>query len=370
MKILKMISCLLVIGTPVLGSTSKISEQEELVVLSALNNICGDSWCGGDLEIAFKALTCPSDKKGCEIELIAQGYEFQSETYPANTLICELPGLVSRRDIIRYRSTGATYAEPLYDAVSNCISDFVEPAMLPLAAEQVPFSELSCLQILQEKPILGNSVADIFYEAENTETFAQVFFKEFIQEFSRKTSCKTIEPAATPFVCASFPKANPICGSVQGDFRVAVVKDFVDSARVVVSPLTAPEPESIPGISYEYNWQTLFLPDPVFCYDGLLDGGLDSQIHPVNISKWLPARDKRFIMAETLRELVENQSVGYFEDSCQKKIFEYPMREVNCRFLGQTGLDACVITPEQGGYYAFIWSGANPNISIIFNRYD
>ena len=75
-------------------------------------------------------------------------------------------------------------------------------------------------------------------------------------------------------------------------------------------------------------------------------------------------------MAETLRELVENQSVGYFEDSCQKKIFEYPMREVNCRFLGQTGLDACVITPEQGGYYAFIWSGANPNISIIFNRYD
>ena len=346
-----------------------ISESEEKQVLNALNQICGDTWCGGDLNFSLNNLSC-DNQNGCELELNAQGYTYNGIEFPKETFRCQLTGLTERRDVLRFRSNGLTYTETLYDAVTDCIREEVEAVLLPLSLPAVPLSETSCLELIESRPRIAEGYADLFFKEDDLQSFAVKFYEGFLNKLSAKTSCLLPEFPTPEFTCIEFDLAAPICGAETKDYRIGLVKDFVDSARFVVSNRKPQKSAKIPGISSEYNWQTLYLPNPAFCYDGLLDQEIDSQVFPIDVSQWLPAKDKRFVMAETLRYLVKQKAIGYYQDSCQKEIFEYPVGDVSCKYLGETGLDACVITPEDGGYYVFIWSEGDPKLNFIFNRYD
>ena len=372
---MRLYSLLLSSGIAALAMTTSgqaqptLNAAEKKSLIFELNQICGDTWCGGDLDFQIIDLNCTGDR-ACELEITAQGYAYDGIEFPRETFRCELAEVSERRDLLRYRSSGLTYTEVLYDAVSDCVRNEVEAVLLPLTLPAVPLSETSCLELIESKPRIAEGYADVFYKIANTELFAETFYEGFLARLAKKTGCQLPDFPTPQFECAEFELAAPICGAETKEFRIGLVKDFVDSARFVVSNKSPKKKVQIPGIAYQYNWQTLYLPNPAFCYDGLLDQQLDSQVFPVDISQWLPAKDKRFVMAETLRFLVGQKSVGYYEDSCDTKIFEYPARDVTCQYLGETGLDACVITPDDGGYYVFVWSDGDPKLNFIFNRYD
>jgi len=128
-KIKQIILCLLVLmSTFAFAESDRIlTQQEEQDVLSAIDNICGDTWCEGDFDFSFNKLECLKSTESClfewefiDREYLDEDYETYKETrFPAQ---CVIKDIKEKDQIakISYRNV-LTYTDDLYDAVSDCI---------------------------------------------------------------------------------------------------------------------------------------------------------------------------------------------------------------------------------------------------------
>jgi len=143
-------------GTPLLTYI----EQDDL--LRSIDSICGDTWCEGDSDWSFDALSCDSDT-GCLLNLTMKPYDFNEDQHlSARPFVCELNGFRERSRIFEINSHGVQYTPALYRAISQCISDIgakAAPIYVPIDNRCASlFNESAALTPFRVKGILTTGV--------------------------------------------------------------------------------------------------------------------------------------------------------------------------------------------------------------------
>lgn len=109
------------------AKANDLSSKQESDVLTAIDNICGDTWCEGDFDYSFNSLKCDFKTATCQFSFDYLWYEFD-ENYDdvTNTITiphtCELAGVKSFEQMLE----DTTYPDlkwEFYETVSDCISD-------------------------------------------------------------------------------------------------------------------------------------------------------------------------------------------------------------------------------------------------------
>ena len=251
------------------------------------------------------------------------------------------------------------------------ISATVSFLSFTLSAQEESYSN-SCLDQVLESPRRAQMYADFFYEEEDKTQFAQRFFEGVQSKLSSETACRIVKKKAN-FTCVEGNGSYPVCGSKVNNYYVAVVKDYVDSARLVVNKRPRGSYTWVPGEKAKNDGATLYLPNSSFCYEPLLAGSYDSQVYAMDMTPYLPkfifGGDRRFVMAESLRELVQEKS-DETPASCEFSITNYPANNVTCKAMAGSAWQACFASPNGAGYFVYTFLHGSPLMHITFNRWD
>lgn len=116
-----------------LSTGDSIASDADLArVRTAIDNVCGDTWCEGDYDWAFNRLTCSKASASCrfEIEAIARITVWASDDGTAPDLdvakiryphTCVVKDIHKRSDVVSGKGSQMTYAEAFYDKVDECV---------------------------------------------------------------------------------------------------------------------------------------------------------------------------------------------------------------------------------------------------------
>lgn len=232
-------------------------------------------------------------------------------------------------------------------------------------------SNSTCLDEALENPRSTLMYADFFYEQEEKSQFAQKFFEQVQAKLNAETACTVVE-TQVQFNCVESNGSYPVCGAKVNDFFIAVIKDYVDSARLVVNRRQTGAYTWVPGTKRKYDDSTLYLPNSSYCYSALLDDSYDSQVYALDMTPYLPryifAGDRRFIIAESLRDLVREKADSV--SSCEFRITNYPTDEVRCKAMAGNTWQACFASPKGGGYFVYTFLQGSSLMHMTFNRWD
>ena len=115
-----------------------------LVVLDAIDSICGDTWCEGDYNFRFESISCDDGAKTCKVGF-AMIKEIRSTTKPQNKTVqsngttgkitemtkahtvefaasCELPGFGQLNELVGMSDGGyVDLNDQFYDSMTDCI---------------------------------------------------------------------------------------------------------------------------------------------------------------------------------------------------------------------------------------------------------
>jgi hypothetical protein len=106
-----------------------LTAKQQKAVLTQLNNICGDTWCDGDWEWNFKAITCKLDLGTCTWTALITPSVPVAKPVPAYWRSCKVSGVHKFADLVTtaangYQSLNQTY----YDASTDCVFK-IEPKL-------------------------------------------------------------------------------------------------------------------------------------------------------------------------------------------------------------------------------------------------
>lgn len=109
------------------ANANDLTSHQESDVLTAIDNICGDTWCEGDFDYSFNAISCDFKTATCKFEFDYIWYEFDEEYEEILETItiphtCELTGVES----LSYMLEDSNYLDlkwEFYHTVGDCISD-------------------------------------------------------------------------------------------------------------------------------------------------------------------------------------------------------------------------------------------------------
>lgn len=229
----------------------------------------------------------------------------------------------------------------------------------------------SCLERAFSDPRSATMFADFYYETEDKALFAQQFYQRIQEKLSNENYCEvnTKKPA---FTCVRGNGAYPVCGAKVDNYYVAVVKDYVDSARLIVNKRPANSYTWIPSEKSKNDNAMLSIPDSSYCYEGILDGSYDSQTYTLDVRPYLPfyffRGDRRFIMADSLQDLVQSKAEA--NSRCQLRLVDYPAKEISCKKMAGSAWQACFASPNGGGYFVYTFLHGSPRMHMTFNRWD
>lgn len=233
---------------------------------------------------------------------------------------------------------------------------------------------VSCLSEVLENPRSAQMYADFYYEYEDEDksAFAQRFFAQVQLKMNSENGC-AINTKQPSFTCVEGNGSYPVCGAKVDDFYIAVVKDYVDSARLVVNQRPSNGYTWVPGVKKQNDDTTLYLPDTSYCYSELLDDSYDSQVYALDMTPYLPrnvfAGDRRFVIAQSLRDVVREKAEEF--PRCELKITEYPTSNVVCKAMKGNAWQACFVSPRAGGgYFVYTFLHGSPLMHMTFNRWD
>jgi hypothetical protein len=102
-----------------------LTRQEEAVVLKAIDDICGDTWCEGDHNFSFDRLECVqgcSEQAGrCRLTFRVFSYDTDLETGPTYTRSCSTPGFAGFDSLVESVGDYHSLQPAYYDALTECI---------------------------------------------------------------------------------------------------------------------------------------------------------------------------------------------------------------------------------------------------------
>ena len=224
-----------------------------------------------------------------------------------------------------------------------------------------------CLESLSTDPSQGYiNVDNIYYDAVGSAdaTWKQNFARDSVEllelQFRRnKKNCTPLNVEARDFVCRE--TGQEICVAHKPDLgvSVAVVKDFVDEANVLLfkaNPNSAAFPAFDPGNDDE----VLRVADPSYCYGPLIDNyNRNSSAFSYNVRYAKDWREGRFTLVEAtrrmIRDLVEasaeyNETIGRDVRQCEYNEIALRTSDLSCFDFGR-GLEVCTLSKTRTGYF-------------------
>lgn len=102
-----------------------LTRQEEAVVLKAIDDICGDTWCEGDHNFSFDRLECrqgcAGDPGQCQLKFRVFSYDTDLETGPTYSRSCRTPGFTGFDSLVATYGDYHALQPAYYDALTACI---------------------------------------------------------------------------------------------------------------------------------------------------------------------------------------------------------------------------------------------------------
>ena len=102
-----------------------LTKREEAVVLKAIDDICGDTWCEGDHNFRFDRLECvrgcAGDSGHCQLVFRVFSYDTDLETGPTYTRSCRTPGFTGFDSLVATFGDYHALQPAYYDALTECI---------------------------------------------------------------------------------------------------------------------------------------------------------------------------------------------------------------------------------------------------------
>jgi hypothetical protein len=102
-----------------------LTKREEAVVLKAIDDICGDTWCEGDHNFSFDRLECLKECDGhdghCQLTFHVFSYDTDVETGPTYTRSCRTPGFTGFDSLVETFGDYHSLQPAYYDALTECI---------------------------------------------------------------------------------------------------------------------------------------------------------------------------------------------------------------------------------------------------------
>ncbi|WP_299495363.1 hypothetical protein [uncultured Shewanella sp.] len=210
-----------------------------------------------------------------------------------------------------------------------------------------------------------NVFSDFYYEYNDPKEYAVAALKELTHQFAETDSiCQQYTQASLDDIqCETQIGGTNICTleSDTGDF--VIVKDYVDASNIVLSKH---DNAVWPSIHNSHDSEVLYVPNPGHCYDGLLQGGMDSQAYLVDASSYRYFGDFRYVLARTTRDTVKE--IANRNDYCYYRTTDEPASSMQCSML-TSGTQYCSLPNTNAGYFVFV-TGADHSVHMIFNRWD
>ena len=103
-----------------------LSQPQEQLALKLIDNICGDTWCSGDYNYAFRHLTCsaphgPQHPGSCTLNLQIIPREGVPTPRPLFNRSCTTGNFLGFDSLVATTTTGYQYLTPdYYDALTEC----------------------------------------------------------------------------------------------------------------------------------------------------------------------------------------------------------------------------------------------------------
>jgi hypothetical protein len=121
-----------------------LTRAQERAVLSAIDNVCGDTWCEGDFDFAFKKLDCKRSTRACtfDFEYIHRVYDEGADEPLAEFRIpssCTFENIRTRGAVMTTVQGQIKYSDHLYELVTECINDNEEDARIEADAREAEF---------------------------------------------------------------------------------------------------------------------------------------------------------------------------------------------------------------------------------------
>ncbi len=104
-------------------AVSSLTAAQAKIVLQKIDDTCGDTWCDGDFDFAFKKIVCQPSRGSCTLTTF--------DTYPAFSDLkpsyywrsCRILGFSHFAELISTAANGyQTLTPEFYDGVSACIT--------------------------------------------------------------------------------------------------------------------------------------------------------------------------------------------------------------------------------------------------------
>jgi hypothetical protein len=360
-------------------AASYLTEAESQVLVREIDNICGDSWCSGDLNYGFDQLVCNSATCYFDIRAITRNDNGKNQS---RSYRCPLPGFQKAADLLRVETTfdgqtRYTYTDKLYDAVGQCINEQI-PSRHPVV--YLPKAS-SCRESLRKQPRFKSAAhsvyAEIFYELENKAQASVKVLNEMIEQYaSQDSNCSLQYHMAfeDQISCERVGGVSGICSLPTDLGRFIVIKDYVDSAAVLYIENTR-KPSTLGTL--QADSLKVKLAQPEACYPELLNlNGKQEAQTPFNSSD----HHSYFVSAKNLNPLQDarrnaallvNRAVAHVEKSsdgmCQSKIAEVTVTRDACTSLD--GIPSCVLSGPNAGYYVVTGDKAG-GAFVTFVRFD
>jgi hypothetical protein len=105
-----------------------LSQPQEQIALKLIDDICGDTWCSGDYNYAFRHLTCSAPRGlqpgTCTLSLEIIPREGVPSPRPLFNRTCTTGDSSSFDSLVATASSGYQYLQPdYYAALTECISN-------------------------------------------------------------------------------------------------------------------------------------------------------------------------------------------------------------------------------------------------------
>jgi hypothetical protein len=97
---------------------ASLTSSQQTIVLKAIDDTCGDTWCEGEFNYEFKRLACDFGAKRCTLSANVVTYDTPAKKYPR---ACRMTGITGFSAMVTKVGTYYDLKQPFFDKVSTCI---------------------------------------------------------------------------------------------------------------------------------------------------------------------------------------------------------------------------------------------------------
>ena len=109
---------------------SSLTSNQKQQILTATDNLCGDSWCEGDFDFSFNEVDCDFEMGICtmDITLFSQIYELTYKSLSYNPTVsefnatCVISGFNNYKSIVENYRGYEQLTHEFYEELSDCIT--------------------------------------------------------------------------------------------------------------------------------------------------------------------------------------------------------------------------------------------------------